>query len=62
MQRSVGREKGVATVSLDLGTGTARVWFTPGSTVEPASLWEAVKKAGFTPLSVKSQGKFFRGR
>ena len=61
MKRSVGRVDGVEMVEFDLNGGQARVWAAEGTTVERASLWEAVKKAGFTPVEIRSDSGLYRG-
>lgn len=61
MKRSVERVKGVKTIVFDLQKGQAKLWYDADASVEPASVWKAVKKAGFTPVEFVSAGKTYRG-
>ena len=48
-------------VEFDLTGGQARVWAAEGTILEGALLWEAVKKAGFTPVKIRSDSGVYRG-
>lgn len=61
MKRSVERVPGIKTIVFDLQKGQAKLWYRSGASVEPASVWKSVKKAGFTPVEFVSAGKTYRG-
>lgn len=44
---------GVSDVSVDMGTGEAKVWFKPGARVTRQRLADAVDKSGFTLAEVR---------
>ncbi|MFZ2874774.1 MAG: heavy-metal-associated domain-containing protein [Phycisphaerales bacterium] len=45
--------RGVSSVHVDMGTGEAKVWFTPGAKVTRRQLADAVDKSGFTLAEVR---------
>lgn len=61
MKRSVERISGVVRVSFNLRTGKGTVWLKSGATVAPATVWQALIKSGFSPVSIEHENQVYTG-
>ena len=61
MRRSVERIDGIKRLQFDLNTGRGTVMFNAGKRISRETLWDAIKKSGFTPIAVESRGHTYKG-
>lgn len=61
MKRSVERVDGIKRVDFDINLGRGTLIFDQGRKITREAIWDAIKKAGFTPVEVEMGGQSYKG-